>query len=118
MNLLDNAQIVSAIVPVDSQSANNVGDVANLGTGRDTSIRDIAHEVLGAIGQDDLKPVHEKARPGDVQRHCADIAKARRLTGYSPKVGLGEGIAKYVEWFTAQGHDYDALLAKIDVRNW
>ncbi len=95
-----------------------VGDVANIGTGRETSIRDLAQAVLRAVGREDIEPVHEDARPGDVDRHCADISKASRLTGYAPQVDLGEGIARYVEWFKSQGHDHKRLLSQIDVRNW
>ncbi|HJU64655.1 MAG TPA: hypothetical protein VJ596_03215, partial [Gemmatimonadaceae bacterium] len=31
-----------------------------------------------------------------------DISKARRLLGYSPKVGLEQGLARTAEWYRAQ----------------
>jgi hypothetical protein len=45
-------------------------------------------------------------QPGDVDRTCADINKARELLGYSPKVPFEEGIRRTAEWFrdaTEQG---------------
>lgn len=38
-------------------------------------------------------------QPGDVDRTCADITKARELLGYEPKVSFEEGIKRTAEWF-------------------
>lgn len=38
-------------------------------------------------------------QPGDVDRTCADITKARELLGYDPKVPFEEGIRRTAEWF-------------------
>ena len=38
-------------------------------------------------------------QPGDVDRTCADISKARELLGYEPKVPFEEGIRRTAEWF-------------------
>lgn len=38
-------------------------------------------------------------QPGDVDRTCADISKARELLGYNPKVPFEEGIRRTAEWF-------------------
>lgn len=40
-----------------------------------------------------------KAPPGDVRETYADISRARQDFGFSPKVPLGEGIARFVAWF-------------------
>ncbi len=40
-------------------------------------------------------------QPGDVERTCADISKARQLLGYSPKVPFEDGIARTAEWYRA-----------------
>jgi dTDP-glucose 4,6-dehydratase len=76
-----------------------VGQVINLGTGRATSVREIALAVLRILGKppDSLK--HMKERPGDVQRHIAGIAKAKELLDWEPKVSLEEGLARTVQWY-------------------
>jgi hypothetical protein len=38
-------------------------------------------------------------QPGDVDRTCADISKARELLGYDPKTPFEEGIRKTTEWY-------------------
>jgi len=42
-------------------------------------------------------------QPGDVPITYADISKAQRLLGYSPRVPFREGIDAFVAWFSKQG---------------
>jgi UDP-glucuronate 4-epimerase len=42
-------------------------------------------------------------QPGDVPITYADISKAQRLLGYSPRVSFNEGIAEFVTWFSKRG---------------
>ena len=41
-------------------------------------------------------------QPGDVDRTCADISKAKVLLGYDPKVSFEEGIARTAAWLVIQ----------------
>jgi len=43
-------------------------------------------------------------QPGDVPITCADISKARRLLGYSPKVKIEEGVETFVRWYRNGGY--------------
>ena len=38
-------------------------------------------------------------QPGDVPITFADIARARKVLGYAPKIKIAEGIPLFVEWF-------------------
>ncbi len=40
-------------------------------------------------------------QPGDVLDTCADVSELQRDTGFQPQVALDEGLARFVEWFTA-----------------
>ena len=75
----------------------------NVGTGRPTTVREVADLILAALGKPDLKPqVLCKFREGDI-RHCyADIALARRLLGFEPKVAFTQGIHQLVAWVRSQ----------------
>jgi len=42
-------------------------------------------------------------QPGDVPIPYAEISKARRLLGYDPKVGIEEGVGRFVRWFRVKG---------------
>ena len=72
-------------------------EIINLGNSSPVTLRDMIALLENAMGR---KAVIERLpdQPGDVPVTCADVSKARRLLGYEPKVPIGEGIRKYVEW--------------------
>jgi UDP-glucuronate 4-epimerase len=79
-----------------------VFEIVNLGESRTTSLSRLV-ELLGqALG---VEPVLDRqpAQPGDVDRTCADVTKARRLLGYDPRTPVEEGIPLFVEWFRSAG---------------
>ena len=38
-------------------------------------------------------------QPGDVRLTDADLAHAGRVLGFKPRVGIAEGIRKFVDWY-------------------
>ncbi len=76
-----------------------VGQVINLGTGRATSVREMALAVLNMLGKPAENLAHMHERPGDVQCHIAGIGKAKELLGWEPNVMLEEGLARTVQWY-------------------
>ena len=74
----------------------------NVGSGRATSVRQLARLLTEGLGKDLEPEVVGKYREGDV-RHCfADISRARRLLGYEPKVSLEEGVPRLLGWVRDQ----------------
>lgn len=41
-------------------------------------------------------------QPGEVVQYIADISKAKKMLGYEPKYGLGEGINLTIDWYSKQ----------------
>jgi UDP-glucose 4-epimerase len=72
-----------------SSSAN--GEVFNIGSGKPTSITELAKTVLELTGQDS-EIQYELARTGDIKDSYADISKAKTLLSYEPKVTLRDGL--------------------------
>jgi UDP-glucose 4-epimerase len=72
-----------------SSSAN--GELFNIGSGKPTSITELAKTVLELTGQN-LEICYELARAGDIKDSYADISKAKRLLNYEPKVTLRDGL--------------------------
>jgi UDP-glucose 4-epimerase len=87
VNVLDIVQALMACMK--SSSAN--GEIFNIGSGKPTSITELAKAVLELTGQD-LEIHYEQARAGDIKDSCADISKAKRLLNYKPKVTLKDGL--------------------------
>jgi UDP-glucose 4-epimerase len=65
--------------------------VINIGTGRETSINGLADLVAQATGNQ-VEVLRSPAESGGVSRLCADVAVARQLLGYKPRVDLVEGL--------------------------
>ena len=85
------------------KNRNAIGDTFNIAQGKETSIKKIAKIMIQKYneitGKDlDLKLINTKPRPGDVQRHLADISHARKVLGYKPLVSIEEGIKRLIEW--------------------
>ena len=73
-------------------------EVYNLGESRTTSLSDLVRLIEKALGK---KAVIERLefQPGDVSITYADIAKAQQKLGYQPKIGMEEGVRRFVEWY-------------------
>ena len=68
----------------------------NIGSGVETSIRDLAQFVIEAVGKtaDWMDMENQDVGPS---RMCADISLARSKLGYRPRVSLQEGLERMVE---------------------
>ena len=72
----------------------------NIGTGVGTSVNDIFRTLKELLGFDG-EPIHEAARPGEIQRIYLDASRARKVLGWEPKVPFREGLRRTVEWTRA-----------------
>ena len=51
-----------------------------------------------ALGVEAVK-IMRPMQAGDVTATYADVSRLAALTGYAPKVGLAEGLARFVAWY-------------------
>ena len=87
--------IVEAVL-ASMKSSGAEGEVFNIGSGKSTSISELAKTVLELTGLD-LEIRYEKSRAGDIKDSYADISKAKKFLGYEPKVSLRDGLRALVE---------------------
>jgi dTDP-L-rhamnose 4-epimerase len=99
--------VARAIVHVlESEAA--VGQVYNVGTGKGTSVFELAGLLAELYGKRVEPSIPGQYRPGEA-RHCvADIRKLSEL-GWNPKVSLREGLRRTVDWASSQGEVQDHL---------
>ncbi len=74
------------------------GEVFNVGCGDRVSLLEIVAKLEAILGRR-LERKHTPPRAGDVPHTLADLAKAKRLLGYSPLVDFDEGFRRTVEYF-------------------
>lgn len=73
----------------------------NLGTGRETSVVELAQALMRASGRS--APLqHAPPRPGEQRRSVVSIAKAGQVLGWTPQVGLEQGLAQTFAWFASR----------------
>lgn len=75
------------------------GEVINLGTGLSYNVREIAEKIVGLMDADPELIRLSPERPGQVVRHTADIAKAKRLLGWEPKTRFEDGLKATIDWY-------------------
>jgi UDP-glucose 4-epimerase len=73
------------------------GEVYNLATGQETTIRDLAERLVAALGRPRKIRFTGVRREGDPERWRADISRLRSL-GFTPQVTLEAGLADYARW--------------------
>jgi dTDP-L-rhamnose 4-epimerase len=86
----------------------------NVGSGKGTSIRQIAEQVSAALKIGIAPEINGEFRPGEMRHLTSDITRIRSI-GYQPRVDLADGIARYIDWIRAQSdiRDYFSEAAEI-----
>lgn len=73
-------------------------DVMNLGRGEPVLLADFVGLLQELAGNKaNLEP--QPMQPADVRTTCADISKAQRLLGFSPRISVDEGVTRFWNWY-------------------
>jgi UDP-glucose 4-epimerase len=78
-----------------------MGEIVNIGSGIETSVRDL-HTVMAAAAGVPDDPVLQPGRAGEVLRSALKVDKARAVLGWTPRTSLGEGVARSLAWAASQ----------------
>ena len=79
------------------------GRVFNVGSGRETSIAELARAVVSAAGRDpDAWEIRRgEAQAGDIRRSAAGVDALRTATGWEAETSLDEGMRRTAAWAAA-----------------
>ena len=88
--------ITKSIVYLENH--NKVYEVLNLGENQVVSLKEMLVEIETNLDRK-AKLNRLPMQAGDVQKTNADITKAKKMVGYTPKTNFQNGIKKFVEWF-------------------
>lgn len=81
---------ISALVAA-STAPNLNGMVINIGSGVETSVRDLVRTVLEVTGSS-AEPLYSPNTPGGVSRMCANLTLAAKKLNYYPSISLEDGL--------------------------
>jgi UDP-glucose 4-epimerase len=95
-----------------------IGQTINLGSGREVTINELARQVAVVAGRPEAAIQHDRPRPGDVLRLCADMSRAQSLLGYHARTSLEDGLRALLAWYRSQPATPEQLLEREIVHNW
>jgi UDP-glucose 4-epimerase len=76
------------------------GGVFNIGTGREVSVVEL-YELCRQVAGSSIDAVHDAPRLGELQRSALDPSRAATELGFTPMVGLEDGLQATWEWINA-----------------
>jgi nucleoside-diphosphate-sugar epimerase len=72
----------------------------NLGTGRETTIRELTQTIANLCGFDG-EVVWDASKPDGQPRRMLDTSRAKALFGFEAQVGLEEGLRRTIDWYSS-----------------
>ncbi|HOL07668.1 MAG TPA: GDP-mannose 4,6-dehydratase, partial [Methanomassiliicoccaceae archaeon] len=88
------AAIRSAMIAPDLKGA-----ALNISGGRPITINRLVQELKEVCGRRELEPIYLPPQAGDVNHTWGDPSLAMKLLGWKPRIGIKEGLRRYVEWY-------------------
>ena len=75
------------------------GQIFNLGNPEEYKIKDLAEKIIKLTGSKSKTEFNDAFRENDPMRRQPDIAKAKKVLDWEPKINLEEGLQKTIEYY-------------------
>ena len=85
---------------LESEAA--AGLPVNVGTGRATTVLDVAHRLREAYGSASGIRVSGRYRSGDIRHNCADVQRLRHAAGFVPEIPFEAGVSGFCSWVAGE----------------
>jgi GDP-L-fucose synthase len=89
--------VAMAITKIVVSDKNHAGAVYNLGSGVETSIKELSKKVAAAVS-DKIQPRFDADKPVGYNRRVMSIEHAQQSIGYLPEMSLERGLSETVSW--------------------
>ena len=94
---VDNA-VAANLLAADQPAGKVAGRVFNVAGGQTVTLLDLVAE-LNRLTNQELSPIFQPARSGDIRHSQADISAARADLGYEPQVPWTEGLRRTLDFY-------------------
>jgi GDP-L-fucose synthase len=91
----------AAIFLIEGYDANDIGEFINVGTGKDTSIRDLAAKMAQIAGYEGTIE-WDATKPDGTPQKLLDVARIQEK-GWKADISLEKGIEKTYRWYLSTG---------------
>lgn len=75
------------------------GKIFNISFGERISINRLLSTIAELMGEEEIEPIYQPPRPGDVRDSLADTSLAQRYLSYQPNYPLRKGLLETINWF-------------------
>lgn len=86
------------------------GEIFNIASGEETKDQEVFDLVRELLGKSDVRPSYVPRRPGEIDKICLDIGKAKRLLQWTPEVSLRRGATETVKYFQEAAKQKEMVL--------
>ncbi len=76
----------------------DITEPVNIGNDNEMSIKDLANKIISLCGSSSAT-VYKELPQDDPKTRKPDISRAKKLLGWTPKIGLDEGLKITIDWF-------------------
>ena len=91
--------VAANILALDSERN---GEVYNVAAGRETTINELAQQLISISGHPSITPEHTSERQGEIRRSAGNIRKAIDELNYRPRTDLRRNLVSLWNWYTRQ----------------
>jgi dTDP-L-rhamnose 4-epimerase len=91
----------------------------NVGAGRNTSVLEVAEEIVKFLGSSSEIRITGAFRAGDIRHNFADLTKIQRTIDFKPTSTFREGLQQFLTWAAGQPRPlsgYEASLEEMRMR--
>lgn len=104
--------VTATILGIEQAEANNLS--INVGTGRATTVIDVAETLKRHFNSDAQLEITGKFRKGDIRHNYADITLMKSKLNFTPQISFEEGIQKFVSWVKEQPQTQNNFAQSIE----
>lgn len=78
----------------------NSPDPINVASGQPITIREVLSHILKASNYESADIHYDESMPSMIPKRMINIQKAKELLGFTPQIGIEEGIERTVKWYS------------------
>lgn len=89
----------ACIYLMEKYDAKEIGELINIGSGEDHTVKDLANIVKGIVGFQGVI-IWDSSKPDGAPRKLLDVSRLKEL-GWQPRIGLKQGLKSLYKWYLA-----------------